>query len=483
MDDKNKYTYQKIQAILTTGKDPDDPKRFYTQQELHELITWLNTGETEVQESKLTTTAQALDVEENTLPEKRQAAWEQILRDNQTAKTGGPGAMTEAVSREISQRALGLAGKTVPPEIKVKIGKLLAQIPDVQGIAKKKAVQALSTRLAARLGVAALGTTASAGVYLLIEAGIFVLNKVKDMLRSVLIKFTGDGDGSNLATVSLGAAALGIVFPPAFALALVSGGLSYIQGGSEGFKKASKRGFLVFLTILGAFFSVVIWPIVISLIAIPVLIAFTILVITNSSFVIPPGSSFYKDLGGGIYLTQTCFVLNGPWPEAYRTNMIRATEFMAQTGAYMDKICSKGPVYLTYSGVESYGGEVISSNTILIYELGSSTVGSAAYTLAHESGHIFARRYEEVQNNIYVNDPGIQAERPVCTYPFASRRGMLVEDFAEMIALFIYTNPVIGYIEPSQTRNLACISPSFNVTYPNHVNFAAQHIFESRMGW
>ncbi|GEM_PF-4417328 len=499
MDDKNKYTYQAIQQILTSGKDPENPNRFYTQQELSELIVWLNGNlnpdsqeitlppEEEAEVQKVEIAAQAVDLNENTPADKKQAAWEQILHHNEVlSQTGAPPIPTQIVSQEVSRRATELASKTLSPEIKGKIGELLnkiPQIPDVESVVKKKAVQGLSTRIAARLGLASLGAAASAGVYLLVEADIFILNKAKDLLRSGLIKLTGDGDGSNLAAVSLGAAALGIFFPPAFGLALVTGGLSYIQGGSEGFKKAGQRSVLLFLAIMGAFMSVVIWPIVISLIAIPLFIGFTILVITNSSYVVPPGSSVYKDLGGGIFLTQTCFVLNGSWPETYKANMIRATEFMAQTGAYMDKICSKGPVYLTYSGTETYGGEVISSNTILIYELGSSTVGSAIYTLAHESGHIFAHRYPSVQNELYRGDVGVSSERPVCTYPLPHRRGMLVEDFAEMIALFIYTNPVIGYTEPSATRNLSCISPSFNVTYPNHVNFAAQYIFESRMGW
>lgn len=314
MDDKNKYTYQVIKYILTTGKDPDNPDQYYTQQELHELVTWLNgninpdnqeitlPSKEEVIEQKVEIASQAVDLNENTPADKKQAAWEQVLHHNEVlSQTGAPPIPTQVVSQEVSRRATELASKTLSPEIKGKIGELLnkiPQIPDVESVVKKKAAQGLSTRIAVRLGLASLGAAASAGVYLLVEAGFIILNKAKDLLRSGLIKLTGDGDGSNLASVSLGAAALGILFPPAFALALVTGGLSYLQGGTEGFKKAGKKGALLIFAILGAFFSIVIWPIVITLITVPVLIAFTILVITNSSYVVPPGDMLFSSSGG-----------------------------------------------------------------------------------------------------------------------------------------------------------------------------------------
>ena len=86
MDDKNKYTYQVIKYILTTGKDPDNPDQYYTQQELHELVTWLNgninpdnqeitlPSKEEVIEQKVEIASQAVDLNKNTPADKKQAA-------------------------------------------------------------------------------------------------------------------------------------------------------------------------------------------------------------------------------------------------------------------------------------------------------------------------------------------------------------------------------------------------------------------------
>lgn len=394
MDDKNKYTYQAIQQILTSGKDPENPNRFYTQQELSELIVWLNGNlnpdsqeitlppEEEAEVQKVEIAAQAVDLNENTPADKKQAAWEQILHHNEVlSQTGAPPIPTQIVSQEVSRRATELAGKTLSPEIKGKIGELLnkiPQIPDVESVVKKKAVQGLSTRIAARLGLASLGAAASAGVYLLVEAGIFILNKAKDLLRSGLIKLTGDGDGSNLAAVSLGAAALGIFFPPAFGLALVTGGLSYIQGGSEGFKKAGKRGVLLFFAILGAAFSVVIWPIVIALIVIPIFIAFTILVITNSSYVVPPGDMFNSGAGaigiGGAY--PHCWptqgkVSQGPYCETFANY----THCKGGLNA-IDIVGIRGtPIFATHDGTaRAASGGGYGNYIVITSELGFSTL-------------------------------------------------------------------------------------------------------------
>lgn len=415
----------------------------------------------------------------NLTPDKLQFSFPQI-----------PNSFIRQFSKEKLETVEGVLRHFSPKTIQTaqKLGNALLKIPGATTIGRT------GSKLLARLGLESL---VSGGTLAIIELGYQAYRQLKNLWSNIVrrLRLSGSNNSKNLSILGAIAIPFIIITPLAFPVSLGFFGASYLTGGPAAVSAGVGAVFGGLMSIFTAAITVTITPIVISLIVIPLMLAFVIFVITSGAYMVPPSGSLIVGTGpDGIFTTQTCFVLNGPWPEQYRLYMTRATDYMAQTGMYMDKICSKGIVYLTYSGTASYGGEVVSNNTILIYEKGTNNLGSAIYTLAHESGHIFARRFSDIQNNLYRLSEARAQEPEICTYPISSARGTLVEDFAEMIALYIYTNPIIGYLKeiPSSPRyeyedgeedRMPCIYPSFVDTYPLHVDFAATHIFGSRMGW
>ncbi len=171
-----------------------------------------------------------------------------------------------------------------------------------------------------------------------------------------------------------------------------------------------------------------------------------------------------------------CFKFEEGWPVDARASEEEAINYLSKASIYMDKLCSKGDIMLRWGGYTTVrkGGDVLAGpNIISIYTLGVGSLSNSLYTLAHESGHIFARRYGDIFRQ-YVDTAGV-GNILICTYPLANSSG---ESFAEMISLYD-----AGSLIPT-TRHFGCMGgKTFKEAYPNHWKFARDYIFQEDLGW
>jgi len=171
-----------------------------------------------------------------------------------------------------------------------------------------------------------------------------------------------------------------------------------------------------------------------------------------------------------------CFRFDDSWPANLKANEVRAITELTRASVYMTRLCAAGEIVLKYGGNNGgVGGDVIAGpNIITIYSAGVQYgATSTLYTITHESGHIFARRYGGIFRQ-YADTPGV-GNILICTYPFNNSVG---ESFPEMIGLFVANSP--GH---APINLFGCLGGSFKAKYPGHWQFARNVIFQQDLGW
>jgi len=169
-----------------------------------------------------------------------------------------------------------------------------------------------------------------------------------------------------------------------------------------------------------------------------------------------------------------CFTFADGWNNTEKSKEIDAITKVSRATTYMATLCSNGPINLhrvgSGSGCGGGGGVVTSANDIEIYDAGvNCSTFVTFYTLAHESGHIYAHRTSKYTEFL---DSGATDEGLICTYPNSLAKS---EDFAEMIALY--------YTKVAGSTKAACMRGTLQTAYPLHWDFAHNHIFMENLDW
>src|SRR3989344_524433 len=198
----------------------------------------------------------------------------------------------------------------------------------------------------------------------------------------------------------------------------------------------------------------------ISLIAAPLILAFFIYMIQMGGYVVPySGSATSLDNPPDVDMAA-CFELRGYWPLPNAENIADASQQIAIETSYVSKLCANGTIYLEYqTAAVRFGGETRGADLIWLSSAGTSNVIAALITLAHESGHVLARRTNLLQ--YYLASSLLPTELPtagdkeglICTYPIpvtdqyfqlATPEAVQLkkdnENFAEMIMLYFSLN-------------------------------------------
>ena len=166
-----------------------------------------------------------------------------------------------------------------------------------------------------------------------------------------------------------------------------------------------------------------------------------------------------------------CFTWGGGGrPDAYghtssewddKSGVIAAISQLARSPQYMAMLCGGGPISLSRVRASFGGGSVNSADNIFLYNAGVSGI-SAIYTLAHETGHILARRRGDIYGQFRSEGLYVR-EGPLWTYPNAFSEG---EDFAETIGVYTVWR---SYNFSRRTRSGRINYPQ---EYPGHYSFA-----------
>lgn len=160
-----------------------------------------------------------------------------------------------------------------------------------------------------------------------------------------------------------------------------------------------------------------------------------------------------------------CFQFAGNWTqqEMQLENQAIATLFSAST--YQAFLCTAGQITLERNRTNTgYGGYAPSGSRIVIYNLGVGSFVNTLYTLAHESGHIFAHRNSQIPGNFYRQVT--PQEDFLCSYPLGKTPS---EDFAETIAVYVTYK--------SLTYRRCGGGIDMPESYPLHYEFAQDEIF------
>ncbi len=269
---------------------------------LSKFINSHEKGEIPISLENLTTISEAFQLRPESTLQSSGNAWNQILTRSETLNNQPPvsappphlppiptpNILPDILKNEIASRAQGLA---------INVGKT----------AFKKATKEVTKRLAKKgitTTVAAAAAPETAGLSLLIgaivELGSKILSKIGDFLKKIIP--TSFGKPKDWAYAGLGTIAFSLAVPILLPVGFGMLGYSFLTGGTGAVTGALSGIAGGIGTILGATISIVLVPIGISLIVIPLLLAFIILVITNSGYVIPPGTPIAGlNPGGGSY--------------------------------------------------------------------------------------------------------------------------------------------------------------------------------------
>ncbi len=155
-----------------------------------------------------------------------------------------------------------------------------------------------------------------------------------------------------------------------------------------------------------------------------------------------------------------CFQLDNGLDQWTSQKIIEAhnaiTDMQSSQPGYVTKLCNAaGRILLQYGdGRESYCGYNQAAGLIILYDCGAN--GVTTYTLAHETGHSFAKLHPEVYQDFFFQGFGQSGnENFLHTYPLEKTTW---EDFAETVGVFIGI-------------------PNILDNYPLHRAFAQANIF------
>jgi hypothetical protein len=172
-----------------------------------------------------------------------------------------------------------------------------------------------------------------------------------------------------------------------------------------------------------------------------------------------------------------CFTLEGSWPEDLRAQVLAASAILSQFPAYMAGICQDsewGPgVTIKYAGdTADYGGFVNGQKVITLFYRAFDTSGGrggcAFYTIAHETGHVYANKNPGIYNNFRIEVNPTEADYLI-SYPARLGRKPS-EDFAESIAMYIKRT-----IGDSRCSGAYDVGHMESVS-PKHYNFMQKYV-------
>lgn len=174
--------------------------------------------------------------------------------------------------------------------------------------------------------------------------------------------------------------------------------------------------------------------------------------------------SVYVQLGE---VPMACFVFDNDWSGADKALELRAISILTTSRALVTKLCEKGSITLDRENRDSgYGGFAASGSKVVIYNLGLLDEQNALYTLAHESGHIYAIRNDDVYIEFSINY-FIKTEGFLETYRYPTN-APTSEDFAETFGVYaVWRNRVFKDIG----------SVDMESKYRHHYKFAKERIF------
>lgn len=247
--------------------------------------------------------------------------------------------------------------------------------------------------------------------------------------------------------------------------ALFAGGVTAFLAGIDWKKWLKRAGWLIGIILAGYYglFMTAFITMVSLLVGGTIIISLILFIINAGAYVVPGGVGVPQASPGTIV---SCFVFGEGWSVADQNLETQAIQEVASFTSYNNKLCAGGQITLVYGGTsnQGYGGctGCAGANTITIYAQGLVGLPDAKYTLAHESGHIFASRYGSIYQQYYDTVTPLLP----CTYryPTGNPGG---EGFAESIALFVMgtvSNPCMG-------------GQSFQDKYPNNYQFMSSNVF------
>jgi hypothetical protein len=290
-----------------------------------------------------------------------------------------------------------------------------------------------------------------------------VVGKALSIIGGWILSKAQIGIKTNIGKV-LGGAGLLLGFIIGGPIGAIVGGILGAGAAGINWKKVGTTLLQVIGAILVSIFGFVAIPLAITFIGLPIFVALMLFMINSGAYIVPSGSAFFSGPGNGGSIA--CFVFNSSWSQANQaleTDAISAIS--SQYGSYINKLCIGGTITLYYGG--SSGGEggctgCDGPDTIRIYDQGLLSAADAKYTTAHESGHMFARRYGSIYQSFVDTVPN-----PLpCTYTFGTTNPN-GEAFAETIALYI-----MGTISNACMRG-----QQFSTLYPLNWQFAHDNIF------
>lgn len=195
-----------------------------------------------------------------------------------------------------------------------------------------------------------------------------------------------------LGAIAIATGALSFVVPVAAPIAIVSGLGAFAGGGVSAFSVGASIVVSGIFAILGTSLTVAAAPIAISIVVLPLLIAFIMLIINNSAFMVPPGESISYDSESFEceYEGDTgCYVFDSSWDSVpnRKETVACAIQFILRKPESETRICNNGAVTVKYrpTGLLAGGMQPTGTRDILVSPLGTDT---AVYTMSHESGHI-----------------------------------------------------------------------------------------------
>lgn len=170
----------------------------------------------------------------------------------------------------------------------------------------------------------------------------------------------------------------------------------------------------------------------------------------------------------------SCFAFDSSWTADAKNKEFAAIAELSKASVYMAKLCAAGPIPLRYENNGMEGGEN-KNGAIYIYKI--YDLQTNLYTIAHESGHTFARRWPGVYGAFRNSVPGANSNL-LCTYLFTPS-SIPSENFAESIALYVSDAPG----RTPQAR-FSCLGNSFkDGKYKAFWQFAKDNIFQQDLGW
>jgi hypothetical protein len=168
----------------------------------------------------------------------------------------------------------------------------------------------------------------------------------------------------------------------------------------------------------------------------------------------------------------SCFEFDDTWNSipSGKAQVLGAIADLSGASVYVSTLCGAGQtIKLSYSGQNTGYAAEVRGNEILFHVYGLSYGSSGTlYTLAHETGHIYAARTDKDQQ--FYDNAAVAQEGFICTYLLTKTPP---EDFAETIGI---------YVAKKSNTNNTCLG-NFKTQYPNHWKFARENIFYQDLGW